>query len=57
MLPLILGSLTVFLNIGLNFWLIKGGFGVEPMGVAGAALATTIARVFQVLAIGMYFIR
>lgn len=52
MLPLILGSATVFLNIALNFWLIKGGFGVEPMGVAGAALATTIARVFQVLAIG-----
>lgn len=51
MLPLILGGATVFINIGLNFWLIKGGLGVEPMGVAGAALATTIARIFQVLAI------
>ncbi|MEZ9327641.1 MATE family efflux transporter [Vibrio breoganii] len=51
MLPLYLGGATVFLNIGLNFWLIKGGMGLEPMGVAGAALATSIARVFQVVAI------
>jgi putative MATE family efflux protein len=49
MLPLILGSITVFLNIGLNFWLIKGGLGVPPMGVAGAALATTIARILQII--------
>jgi Na+-driven multidrug efflux pump len=49
MLPLILGAFTVFLNIGLNFWLIKGGMGVEPMGVAGAALATTIARSIQAI--------
>jgi putative MATE family efflux protein len=46
--PLIIGSITVFLNIGLNFWLIKGGLGVEAMGVAGAALATTIARFAQI---------
>lgn len=47
--PLCLGSLTIFINIGLNFWLIKGGFGVPAMGVAGAALATTISRLLQVV--------
>ncbi len=48
-IPLLLGTFTAFLNIGLNFWLIQGGMGVEPMGVAGAALATTLARSVQVL--------
>ncbi|MGR5149606.1 MATE family efflux transporter [Photobacterium alginatilyticum] len=51
LLPLILGAITIFLNIGLNFVLIKGGFGIPAMGVAGAALATTIARLVQVLMI------
>ena len=46
--PLCLGSITIFINIGLNFWLIKGGFGIPAMGVAGAALATTISRLLQV---------
>lgn len=46
--PLYVGALTVFLNITLNFWFIQGGFGIEPMGVAGAALATTIARFVQI---------
>ena len=49
MTPLLMGSITVVLNIALNFWLIKGGFGIEPMGVAGAALATTISRLVQVV--------
>ena len=46
--PLCLGAITIFINIGLNFWLIKGGLGVPAMGVAGAALATTISRLLQV---------
>ena len=49
MTPLYMGSITIALNIALNFWLIKGGLGIEPMGVAGAALATTISRVVQVV--------
>lgn len=48
--PLLMGAMTIVLNIGLNFWLIKGGFGIPAMGVAGAAFATTISRLFQVLA-------
>lgn len=31
-----------FLNIVLDFWFIKGGFGLEPMGVRGIAYATII---------------
>ncbi|MFA0087366.1 MATE family efflux transporter [Vibrio sp. 10N.261.51.F12] len=46
--PLLLGAVTIVVNISLNFWLIKGGFGVPAMGVAGAALATTISRLLQV---------
>ncbi|ALM73274.1 multidrug transporter MatE [Vibrio vulnificus] len=47
--PLIIGSLTIVINIALNYWLIKGGFGIPAMGVAGAALATSISRAIQVL--------
>ncbi len=47
--PLLMGAMTIVLNIALNFWLIKGGLGIPAMGVAGAALATTISRLFQVL--------
>lgn len=34
-------------NIALNKWLIFGGFGVPPLGVAGSAWATTISRYFM----------
>ncbi|HAT7737532.1 TPA: MATE family efflux transporter [Vibrio vulnificus] len=47
--PLIIGSLTIVINIALNYWLIKGGLGIPAMGVAGAALATSISRAIQVL--------
>ncbi|MGL4821046.1 MAG: MATE family efflux transporter [Bacilli bacterium] len=44
------GSLIgVILNAGLNYVFIFGAFGVPAMGVAGAALATTIARVVEML--------
>lgn len=31
-----------FLNILLNYWFVKGGFGLEPMGIQGIAYATII---------------
>jgi len=31
-----------FLNVLLDYWFIKGGFGIEPMGVRGIAYATII---------------
>jgi len=48
-LPLFMAAFTIFLNIGLNHWLINGGWGVPALGVAGAALATTIARIVQLI--------
>ncbi|GLS91744.1 MATE family efflux transporter [Psychromonas marina] len=57
MTPLCLGTVTIFINIALNFWLIKGGFGVPAMGVAGAALATTLSRLLQVGLIFMVLYR
>lgn len=52
--PLYLGVITIVINIVLNFWLIKGGLGIPAMGVAGAALATTISRFIQVVLIFTY---
>ncbi len=48
-LPLVFSVLSIALNILLNYWLINGGLGVDPMGVAGAALATTLSRLFQMI--------
>jgi len=38
-----------FLNIILDFWFIKGGFGIEPMGVRGIAYATIIIEFLGLL--------
>ncbi|USD67652.1 MATE family efflux transporter [Vibrio sp. SCSIO 43136] len=48
MLPLIIGAVTIALNIALNFVFIHGMYGLPEMGVAGAAFATTVSRMFQV---------
>ncbi len=47
--PLLLSAAAIFFNIGLNFWLINGGLGVPALGVAGAAMATAIARLLHVV--------
>ncbi len=52
--PLLLGAVTIGLNIALNLILIKGAFGIPAMGVAGAALATTLARLIQVIMMYAY---
>lgn len=41
--------LANLMNIVLNYIFMKGLFGIEPMGVAGAAYATLISRVFSVI--------
>ena len=38
------GTITVVINIALNALLIYGLFGIPSMGIAGAAIATSIAR-------------
>ena len=42
--PMVAGIIAVFVNLILNYVLIFGHFGAPKMGVAGAALATVIAR-------------
>ena len=42
-------SVIPIINVILNYVFMKGLFGLEPMGVAGAAYATLIARIFSVI--------
>jgi putative MATE family efflux protein len=46
--PMLLSIVAIFFNIILNYWLINGGIGLEPMGVLGAAWATTLARFIHI---------
>lgn len=48
-LPFIFGSISVVLNTVLNYGLIFGHFGLPAMGVAGAGLATLIARSLELV--------
>ena len=50
-LPLYGSVVSVLVNIGLNWVLIYGKLGVQPMGVRGAALATVIAQFTGILVI------
>ncbi|MBZ0184168.1 MAG: MATE family efflux transporter [Melioribacteraceae bacterium] len=43
------GLLTNFLNVIFNYIFIFGAFGVEPMGLAGAGLGSTLATMFDAL--------
>lgn len=46
--------ISLFVNIGLNALLIYGGFGIEPMGIRGAAIATLIARCVEFVVLVIY---
>lgn len=50
-LPVVITSIAIVVNITLNYGLIFGNFGFPKMGVAGAALATLIARIVEVCAL------
>ncbi|MCP4460583.1 MAG: MATE family efflux transporter [Cytophagales bacterium] len=45
--PMIVSIVSNLLNIGLNWVFIFGHFGVKPMGLLGAGLATLIARILM----------
>ena len=45
----LIGSLAVVVNIGLNALFIFGAGPIPGMGIAGAALATVCARIFEVI--------
>lgn len=55
--PLLVSVGSVFLNIGLNYVLIFGHFGFPAMGAAGAALATLIARLVEMLLFAVIILR
>lgn len=52
--PLLFSVLTIICNFILNYAFIFGHFGAPEMGVAGAAVATLLARVIQLLLITVY---
>lgn len=47
--PMIAGVVAVLVNLVFNYLLIFGHFGFPQLGVAGAAVATTISRVVETL--------
>ncbi len=42
--PMVAGIVAVLVNLALNYILIFGHLGVQPMGVQGAAIATVVSR-------------
>ena len=54
-LPMIFSASAIFVNVGLNYWLINGGLGVDALGVKGAAWATLIARSLHIICL-LYFL-
>lgn len=45
--PMIFGSISIFLNIFLNWVFIYGNLGAPKMGASGASFATLIARIIE----------
>lgn len=54
--PLIVSVGAFFVNLSMNYILIFGKFGAPKMGVAGAALGTLIARIFEFTLIMFYLL-
>jgi len=48
-IQIVTGSISVLINVVLNYCLIFGNFGFPELGVAGAAIATSIARIVEML--------
>lgn len=48
-LPMVSGTIAVFINLAFNYILIFGNFGAPKMGVRGAAIATVISRFTELL--------
>ena len=49
--------LSLVINVGINFLLIPGRFGLPEMGVRGAAIGTLTARVIEFLVVAHYLFR
>ncbi len=46
-IPLVASALSILINICFNYLLIFGKFGFPKLGIAGAAYATLLARIFE----------
>lgn len=57
MVPMKAGVLAVFVNMTLNYVLIFGKFGIRPMGVTGAAIATVISRYVEAAVVTVWLHR
>ena len=55
--PMVTSAASVVVNLVLNYLLIYGKFGAPEMGVRGAALATIIARFFEMSFLLVYALR
>lgn len=55
--PLYASMVAMLVNTGLNYVLIFGKFGVKPLGVNGAAIATAIAQIANFIFMLVAFIR
>lgn len=55
-LPMIASAIALCVNMALNYGLIYGNFGMPALGVEGAAIATSIARVIEMIVVlsGIY---
>ena len=53
-IPMIAGTVAVFVNLFLNYVLIFGHFGAPAMGVQGAAIATVISRYVELAIVGVW---
>ncbi|MCR5032264.1 MAG: MATE family efflux transporter [Lachnospiraceae bacterium] len=53
-LPMVAGITAVLVNLVFNYILIYGKFGAPALGVAGAAIATVISRIVEMLIILIY---
>jgi len=51
---MLVSSISLFVNVGLNYVLIFGKLGLPAMGIQGAALATLISRIVETLVMVIY---
>lgn len=54
---LVIASIAVALNYLLTLWFVYGGFGLEPLGLFGAGLATTFVSWFMFLTLALHVFR
>lgn len=52
--PMIINSISLLINITFNYILIFGKFGIKPLGIQGAAIATVISRCSEFLLVVLY---